>query len=55
MFDDAREVARQAAVRNDEIGLIEGQRVERSRRSRWLPAVVIGLAVIGVIVLLILR
>jgi hypothetical protein len=55
MFDDAREVARQAAVRNDELGLIEGQRVERGKRSRWLPAIVIGLGAVCVLVLLILR
>ncbi len=54
MFDEAREVARQAAARNDELGLIEGQRVER-RRPRWLPAVLIGLGVLVVIVLIIVR
>ncbi len=34
MFDEAREVARQASTRNDELSLIGGQRVVRQQSSR---------------------
>lgn len=55
MFDDAREVARQAAARNDELGLIEGQRVDRRGRSRWLLGLAIGLGLAAILALLIIR
>jgi len=34
VFDEAREVARQASTRNDELSLIGGQRVVRPQSSR---------------------
>ena len=55
MFDDAREVARQAALRNDELGLIEGQRVDRRRLSPWLVWLGIVLGAIVIVVLVVVR
>lgn len=48
MFEDAREVARQASARNDELGLIDGQRVDGRKRRPWLvwAGIALGVAII---------
>jgi len=55
MFDDAREVARQAALRNEELGVIEGQRRDRRKVSPWLVTLAVALGASVIVFLVVVR